>query len=132
MKMVRKQVYITQEQDELLKRLAQIGDRSEAEIIRDALDGLGSLGYERGQTTTGRLREAALMEYRTEDQASGVKLGVNSSSGRVLDDKAWEEELAFMRSLAERAGDVKHGGKAWRFNRDEVYEQRAAKILRRH
>jgi hypothetical protein len=130
--MVRKQIYITREQDELLKRLSETQGQSEAEIIRDALDGLASHTYEQGQTGTGRLREAALMEYRTETQASGEHQQGDSSRGRVLDDTAWEEELAFMRSLAERAGDVKHRGKAWRFNRDEVYEERAAKILRRH
>lgn len=36
--LVRKQVYITEEQDRLLKRAARLEGRPEAEIVRSALD----------------------------------------------------------------------------------------------
>ncbi len=40
MRMVRKQIYITENQDEQLKQLSKALEVSEAEIIRRALDGL--------------------------------------------------------------------------------------------
>jgi hypothetical protein len=45
-----------------------------------------------------------------------------------LGDEAWRRELAFMKSIASR--DT--GGKSWRFDREEGYEERLDKILRRH
>lgn len=128
MKMVRKQIYITQEQDERLKRLAEEQGLSEAEVVRAALDALAPLTHERAQASTGRVAEAAVMErYVVEEATERTGLALD----RRLADAAWENELAFLRSLgSEKAG--KSQGEAWKFNREELYEERLAKILRRH
>lgn len=132
MKMVRKQVYITEEQDKLLKQLSQARGQSEAEIIRHALDGLSSVNDERANTATGSVREAALLEYQVDRHDYSWRELINSARRREMAEEAWQAELAFMRSLASDAESTKSGGEAWRFNRDEVYEERLDKILRRH
>lgn len=129
MRMVRKQVYITPEQDELLKRVAEERGVTEAEVIRAALDTLAPLTYEQGENTAGRIREAAVMDRYMANQTG------TDAAGLVLDrklaDEIWAKEVAFLEALAAQDGS-KTTGEAWKFNRDELYEERLAKILRRH
>jgi hypothetical protein len=125
--MVRKQLYITEEQDAKLKRIAAARGSTEADVARSALEALTEPSYEPVAPEAPRIREAALKErYMTEEY-----LGRVSADERriMLDDRAWEEELAFIKSLAAE-GDAGRVGRGWRFNREEVYEDRISKILR--
>jgi len=61
-KMVRKQVYIEQRQDELLKRLAGESGATEAEIIRDAIDLRGLLTVEPHRDARAWQAERAFIE----------------------------------------------------------------------
>ena len=130
--MVRKQIYITQEQDERLKRLAAERGKTEAEVVRTALDNLGAVTYEvAGSGSDRQLREVAVMEYRTTGETSASAARGADMSRNSLADKIWQEELAFIRSLGGEAR-ARGMGSAWKFNREELYEERESKILRRH
>jgi hypothetical protein len=61
-KMVRKQVYLEQRQDELLKRLAEESGVTEAEIIRDAIDLRGLLVVEPHRDARAWQAERAFIE----------------------------------------------------------------------
>jgi len=127
--MVRKQFYITAEQDAKLKRLAADRGITEAELVRIALDGIDEVVYDRSfGNAAGKLREAATMEYAV--NADTGALGGRSRAGRslrgALAESAWQEELAFIKKLA---GTRPGGGTIERFNRDEVYEERLSKLL---
>jgi hypothetical protein len=131
MKMVRKQFYITPEQDEELKRLAKARGQTEAEVVRGALDGLREVTYEARQRESGnRVAETAVLEYKVDED---VDIGARAREQlrRRLAREAWEKELAFLRSLGagRSAGDDTRS--AWKFNREELYEERLNKILRR-
>ena len=122
MKMVRKQVYITQEQDEKLKRLAESRGVTEAEVIRGAIDNLREVVYESAETVLNQVREVALMErYVAETQEARGRVW----EGRVLDEQAWREELAFMKSLAARGGGT---GEAYKWNREDAYDKRRMRL----
>jgi hypothetical protein len=127
MKMVRKQVYITEGQEALLKRLAEERGLTEAEIIRTALDSLKPLSYQRQEQATHGIRETAVMDRYLADSAERTGLDL----GQELADAAWEQELAFLKSLG-RGEDGRREGEAWKFNREELYDERLDKILRRH
>jgi hypothetical protein len=55
--MVRKQLYLTQEQDTKVKRLARRGGKTEAEVIREALDAYD----EHAEPVVTALRERGLL-----------------------------------------------------------------------
>ncbi len=84
-RMIRKQVYIEPEQEDLLKRRSKELGVSEAALIRRGIDEVAHQG------------------------PSGV-----------LDKKAWEEALAFMKERAKMK--VPQTGRSW--TRDELYEER--------
>jgi hypothetical protein len=132
MKMVRKQFYITEEQDAALKRLAASMAVTEAEVVRMALDRLDDVTYVQNRTEDGaRVRETAIMDrYTTNEKETADVMG--SNLGWRLDAQAWQEEVAFMRSLAGSKDAGGREGTTDRFDRDEIYEERLAKILRRH
>ena len=129
MGMVRKQVYITVEQDEKLKRLAQARGQTEAEVVRDALDRLNDAGYNLDEVVSGgrQLREvAAVMDrYMADSRRAEEMIDVRTFAGRRLDERAWAEEVAFIKSLAKATK-----GTTDRFDRDELYEERESKLLR--
>ncbi len=130
MKMVRKQFYITDEQDATLKQLAKSTGVTEAELVRMALNHLtDNVTYTaEAPESNKRLRETALMDRYTTSKDETDTL---ASAQGLLEDSAWQQELAFMRSLGDKElGSA--GGAAWRFDREEVYEERLGKILRRH
>lgn len=89
--MVRKQIYISKRQDQLLKRLSQARQVSEAELIRQAID-----------------REAMS----------------DMSTIPLADEEAWQQEIAFMRSLRTRASQL---GQPYQWNRAELYEERLSR-----
>ena len=114
--MVRKQVYITAEQDTLLKRLAAASGLTEAEIMRAALDALAALTYEQPKLNEGQVSKTAVMEkYVAETARDWAGLAIDGT----LADAAWQKELAFIRSLGKRKAG-KTAAEAWKFNRDEL------------
>lgn len=84
-RMVRKQVYITNEQDAALKRRARELNVTESELICRGIE----------QAT----------QLSTEEK-----------------ERLWQEELEFMRRRADLP--VPPGTNPWRFNREEIYEER--------
>ena len=94
-RMVRKQVYITAEQDRWLKRQAQELGVPEAEVVRRSLD-----------TANG---------WNSPDAYGGL-----TPPAMVRDPEAWEAHVAFIKSLMA----LKVPQEEWKFNREEVYEER--------
>ena len=130
MKMVRKQIYITEDQDAKLKRLASGRDGTEAEVVRAAIDAFEGVAYEIGGVAPGgRLREVAVMEYTTTRESAATR-GTGASKNSLAD-TIWQEEVAFIKSLGGGARGTRAEG-AWKFNREELYEERESQILRRH
>jgi antitoxin ParD1/3/4 len=66
MGMIRKQIYLTPEQDAKLKRLARMNQQTEAEIVRAALDNLSELT----EPLMARLQEHGLLAKPAEPQIS--------------------------------------------------------------
>jgi hypothetical protein len=64
MKMVRKQIYIEPEQEELLKRKAKTLGLSEAELIRHAIANFASVGLSLPRDRQAWERELAFIEER--------------------------------------------------------------------
>ena len=92
-RMVRKQVYIDQEHDELLKRRAAELGVTEPELIRQ-----------------------------------GIEVVTRKPVGGLLDDEAWEEELAF---IEERARNLPATGENRNWTREEIYHERWDRRLSR-
>lgn len=89
-KMVRKQIYIQDRQERLLRRIAETRGVSQAEVVRQAIEG----------------------------QAARQSRGTGPSPA------AWEEALAFIRSLERRVpSDREHQ----RWSREELYRERLGK-----
>jgi len=84
-RMIRKQVYIEPEQEELLKRRSRELGVSEAMLIRRGIEEVAQRG-----------------------------------PSSVLDRRAWEEALAFMKERAKMK--VPQTGRSW--TREELYEER--------
>jgi hypothetical protein len=127
MKMTRKQFYITEEQDATLKRLAEQSGMTEAELVRIALGHLSAdvtYTVDAGETGTGRVRETALMHRYTTSRDETETL--RAAQG-LVENSVWQEEVAFMKSLAASRSE---GGTTERFDREEGYEERLSKILR--
>ena len=103
--MIRKQIYIERSQDEKLKRLAATQRVTEAELIRRAIE-----NYDGGEQSIRMIREVATEQYA----ASTAK-----ERWRGLDKQAWLDELAFIKSLAQRT----EGG-TYKFNREDAYKGR--------
>ena len=92
-KMVRKQIYIQERHDRLLRRIAERSGVSQAEVVRQAIEG----------------------------QAAG------DSGPGAPDPSAWEQAMAFMRSMArQEPGD--RGPRRW--SRDDLYEDRLSRHAR--
>ena len=91
--MVRKQIYIQERQNLLLKRLAEARGVSEAEVIRQALE----------REFTGENKQAV-----------------------VADVRAMEEFFEF--ALSRRS--LPRTGKAYQWNRQEIYEERESRWIR--
>jgi hypothetical protein len=135
--MVRKQVYITREQNEALKQKAQELGVTEAELIRRGIEGLSARAQRKTEYRAGRrstsvgAREVATMAYDAEQANSAIGAGDLSVFSRALEEDVWQSELAFMRSLGAGRRNEQHQ-EPWRFDREEVYEERLSQILRRH
>jgi hypothetical protein len=78
MAMVRKQIYIAPQQQKMLNKLARSSGKSEAQIIRDALD-----EYDRQQDRKKAWREILAV---VEDQMKLAKPGVNKARGWKRED----------------------------------------------
>jgi hypothetical protein len=128
MRMVRKQVYISQAQDEKLKQLASDLAVTEAEILRRAIDLIAirieAVSNYAASTRAPELREVAEMAYRTENLAWS-RADLYRGHARALDRKAWEEELAF---IEERAREVAEGGESVNWRREDSHDQRRSRL----
>ena len=90
-RMVRKQVYITIDQDRLLKRRAKALGVPEAEVVRRGIDLAGH------------------------------------GAGRLpLSDRAWNDELRFIR----KRGRIRALGRSRGWSREELYDERLARLSR--
>lgn len=125
MAMVRKQVYLETAQDEKVKRLARELGLTEAEIIRRAIDSLveyrvGTAGPELA------VRETATLVYGATKEVEAMEKNQKQAfDRRRLDHLAWEEELAFIESLAGRATAE---DKPLKWNRDDAYDKRRLRL----
>lgn len=120
MSMVRKQIYLTAEQDDKVKRLAKALNVPEAEVIRRAIDGI--VEYQSGGIERLAASETATIPYGV----SAMDVNQRKNILRLkkgLDHQAWEEELAF---IMERARAV--GGSTEKFNREDVYDKRRMRL----
>ncbi len=97
-RMVRKQIYIEEEQDAVLKEMAAEYGVSQAELIRRAI--------ERAVTGRGRVRVRYPEKIRR---------------------KALEDFLRFARSRA----SLPSGGEAYKWNRQDAYEERESRYDRK-
>ena len=108
-RMIRKQVYIEPEQEELLKRRSKELGISEAALIRQAID---------------RLRPGA------DGGKSPAARQAWEEAKRVMQERmqlpAWEEELAFIRQRMQLR--VPQTGRSW--TREEIYDERLARYSR--
>lgn len=108
-RMIRKQVYIEPEQDQLLKRRSKELGISEAALIRQAIDRLGP-------DADGGKSPAARQAWE--------------EAKRVIQERmqlpAWEEELAFIKQRMQLR--VPQTGRSW--TREEIYEERLARYSR--
>lgn len=127
--MIRKQFYISAEQDARLKRLAKEQGLTEAEVVRMAIDRLSDVNYSSDETTAGAVREVALMDRYVADHEGGRAEEAKMYARDARE--AWAEELKFMRSIGSKAKSDDDNATAWKFNREELYEERLNKILRR-
>jgi hypothetical protein len=125
MKMVRKQVYLTEAQDEMVKRLAQSRGVAEAEIIRDALDGLVEYRLADGQGGR-RVRETATLEYGASIMEAERKT-TNALSGG-LDREAGLRQLERMKERARELATSESSGRTW--TREDLYDERPKYLSR--
>ena len=106
-RMIRKQVYIEPEQEQLLKRRSKELGISEAALIRQAIDRLDADGDE------------SRSDRRAWEEAK-----------RVIQERmqlpAWEEELAFIEQRMQLR--VPQTGRSW--TREELYDERLARYSR--
>jgi hypothetical protein len=110
-KLVRKQVYITAEHDQKLKRLARASGVAEAELIRQALDGMQDTGQVSEPRRSPAVRETAVIRYAAGGQTP-------DDTGWQVDQNAWLEELAFIEARARSAA-----GSTERWNREDSYDK---------
>lgn len=102
--MVRKQVYIRADQEKRLKRAAAEEGVTEAELIRRGIDGVLS-----------------------EDTGSGDALLADRGHGRRTREEARDDFLKLLAELGERQST---GQPPFKWNRDDVYEERLGRFLR--
>jgi hypothetical protein len=122
MKMVRKQVYITPEQDRKLKDLSARLGVTEAELIRRSVELLEP------HDVTHRDLSVALevIERLAERRAPSVeylpwsRADLYVGHPRTLDGDAWREELEFIK---ERARLLPKGGSTVMFRREDSYDE---------
>ncbi len=98
--MIRKQIYIEPEQERYLKELAREREKSEAEVIRDAINHEIQLNLDLYSERVERFFKNSL-----------------KAKDRFL---SWEEEMEFIQSLIDK-GPIK-GKRKW--NRESLYEDR--------
>ena len=108
-RMIRKQVYIEPEQEELLKRRSKELGISEAALIRQAID---------------RLRLGAASDKPLPRKPAWEE------AKRVIQERmqlpAWEDELAYIRQRMKLR--VPQTGRSWM--REEIYEERLTRYAR--
>ena len=99
-RMVRKQIYITEEQDRSLKKRVVESGLSEAELIRRSLD------------------------MQLKGPAATAKEGLTPPA-MIRDPEAWQAYCAIVESRV----SLEVPQESWKFNREELYEERLGRWL---
>jgi hypothetical protein len=122
MAMVRKQVYITKNQDEKLKELASELRLTEAELIRRAIDRLDEAPEnERDWDVVLKLVEKLTRRRIPAQESLPVgRADIYKDYPRHLDPDAWLEELVF---IEERERLLPAGGSTQHWRREESYDE---------
>ena len=121
MAMVRKQIYITREQDEKLKRAAARLGTTEADVVRRALerlqDSTGNTDLELALELIEQLRRRTLPHDET---LPWSRADIYRDHPRRLDPKAWLEELT---AIEERERLLPGGGSTVKWMREDSYDE---------
>jgi hypothetical protein len=129
MAMVRKQFYITSEQDAKVKEIARTLGVTEAEVIRRAIMQIveePSYEYKsRSEATNHQVRDVAQMERSLSYELTWSRADLYRDQVRHLDDSAWQEELAF---IEERMRSMTEGGSTDRWRREDSYDNRRTRL----
>jgi hypothetical protein len=136
MAMVRKQFYITAEQDRYIKELANSLSVTEAEVIRRAisqvlraerpLDSGELVEYKlRSDVPANRVRDVRVMDRSLSYELSWSRADMYRDHLRHLDDSAWEEELAF---IEQRMRAMPEGGSTAKWSREDSYDKRRTRL----
>jgi hypothetical protein len=122
MAMVRKQIYITREQDDELKRHAERLNVSEAEVIRRAIARLEDTQEDSDWDVAIELIEKLASRHIASDEPlPWSRSDVYRDRPRILDKGAWLEELAF---IEERERLLPKGGSTKKWRREDSYDDR--------
>lgn len=117
-RMIRKQVYIEERHEEILKRLSHELHVSESDLIREGID------------TVDRLREADAGDR--DDWRATLRFVRNRATRgdaafeQMVDDEAWDEEMAFIRER----GKLKVPQEPRRWRREDLYDERPRYLAR--
>lgn len=130
MTMIRKQVYITPEQEAGLKEVASELDVTEAELVREGIDKLLAdrsrrrpVDPEAARKLIEQLRSladsATPKEKTLSAELSWSRADIYRDHPRRLDDAAWEEELEF---IQQRISSMPQGGSTVKWRREDSYD----------
>ncbi|HEX5140222.1 MAG TPA: ribbon-helix-helix domain-containing protein [Dehalococcoidia bacterium] len=136
MTMIRKQVYITPEQEAALKDAAAELGMAEAELVRQGIDKLLAnrpRGKRERQEAARKLiesmkkvAESSPARQRTlSDEVPWSRSDLYRDHPRRLDDAAWEEELEFIRH---RMKSMPQGGSTTKVRREDSYDNRRLRL----
>jgi len=123
--MIRKQIYLTEELDQKVKLLARQRNVAEAEIIREALENLGTYSVA-GTSEQRMVRETATLSYGASVMDRNQQ-GIGRELRQKLNDDAWERLLGQMEQRARLATD---SGDKRTWTREELYDERLDRFSR--
>jgi hypothetical protein len=125
--MVRKQVYITKEQDERLKNLSLKVGVSEAELIRRAINSLDDelAGRVDLNVALDIIEQLTRRRAPAEQSLAISRADIYRDHPRHLDRQAWLEELEF---IEERARLLPTGGSTRKWRREDSYDGRRSRL----
>lgn len=136
MAMIRKQVYIEQEQDDKLKHLAQQLGLTESELIRRAIEAFGGQDAGLSAPAAGEdeapwKRVSKYLQISDRPISSGLeslpwsRSDIYRDRPRSLDEQAWIEELAFIEEIGRLA---EAGDQALKWSRENAYDKRRLRL----
>ena len=125
-RMVRKQIYITKEQDERLKRLAREHGLTEAEVLRLTMEGKQPPeDVQAPPIKADTRRKLARRRPAPEKDLPVSRADIYRDYPRRLDPQAWLDELEF---IGERARLMPEGGSTTTWRREDSYDERRSRL----